>query len=124
MSTICEGDYRSKLAGEDLTAAQYLFVTLETDDALDLADAITDKPYGVLMNAPNTGEAANVKARGETKVVAAAALAVGDLVGPATSGKAQVAVSTQFPCGIVTLAAGADGDIAVIELYHTSVALA
>lgn len=123
MSTICEGDYRSKLAGEDLSSAQYLFVTLETDDQIDLADAITDICYGVLQDAPPTGEPANIKARGETKIVAAETLAVDDIVGPSTAGKAQIATLTQYPRGIVTQAAGAADDVAVIELFNSPEAL-
>lgn len=124
MSTIQEGQYRSKPAGEDLTAAQYMFVTLESDNALDLADAITDFAYGVLQNAPNTGQEASVKVSGMTKVVAKEALAIGNYVAPATDGKAQVAVSTQFPRGIVVKAAGAENDLAEIELLYTTLAVA
>ncbi|GAG93936.1 unnamed protein product, partial [marine sediment metagenome] len=99
MSSIQEGFYRSKPAGEDLSSSQYMFVTLESDNALDLADNITDKVYGVLQNAPNTGQEANVKALGHSKVVCKEALAVGDLVGPATDGKAQILVASQFARG-------------------------
>ena len=123
-STINDSDYRSKIAGEDLTSGQYLFVTLETDGQLDLADAITDITYGVLQNNPDTGEVATVKVSGETKVIAAAQLTVGQFVGPATTGRAQVAVSTQYARGRVVEAAGAAGDVAIIQLFDTAVALA
>jgi len=123
-SCINDSDYRSKLAGEDLTSGQYLFVTLETDDQLDLADAITDITYGVLQNNPDTGEAGTVKVSGETVVVSKTALAVNQFVGPATDGKAQVAVSTQYARGRVVKASGAEDDLAVIQLFDTAVALA
>ena len=122
-STINNNDFRSKLAGEDLTSGQYLFVTLETDDQLDLADAITDITYGVLQNNPDEGESGTVIVSGETVVVAKAALTVGQFVGPATDGKAQVAVSTQYARGRVVKAAGAEGDLAVIQMFDTAVAL-
>lgn len=124
MSTIQEGEYRTVKAGEDLTAGQYLFVTLESDGEIDLADAITDQHYGVLQNSPNTGQEARVKIYGRTKVVAAEALAIGNFVAPATTGKAQVAVSTQFVSGIVVKAAGAADDVAEIELMRSSLAVA
>ena len=122
MSSIQEGFYRDKEAGENLSAAQYLFVTLESDGQLDLADAITDKVYGVLQNAPGSavGSECRVKAGGHSKVVAKEALAIGDLVAPATDGKAQVAVATQFTRGICVKAAGAENDLAEIELFYTS----
>lgn len=124
MSTIQEGEYRSVVAGEDLTAAQYKFVTLESDGQIDLADAITDRALGVLQNAPDTGQEAIVKVYGRSKVEAGAALAIGNLVAPATDGQAQVAVSTQFVAGVVVKAAGAALDLAEIELMSTAVALA
>ena len=113
----------SKLAGEDLSAAQYMMVTLESDGvSVTLADAITDIVYGVLQNAPDTGEAAVVRVEAETKVVASAALAVGVIVGPATTGKIQTAVATQYPRGIVVSPSGADLDLAVIELFNSGIA--
>lgn len=124
MSTVQVGELRTEKAGEDLTAAQYMFVTLESDGEIDLADAITDFAHGVLQNAPNTGQEASVKVYGRTKVVAKAALAIGNYVAPATDGKAQVAVSTQFPRGIVVKAAGAENDLAEIELLYTTLAVA
>jgi hypothetical protein len=120
MASIQDGDYRSKPAGEDLTGSQYLFVTIESDNALDLADNITDKILGVLQNAPNTGQEANVKVNNMTKVVSKEALAVGDYVGPATDGKAQIAVASQYACGFVTKATGAEDDLAEIELFRTA----
>ena len=123
-TTINDSDYRTKIAGEDLSSAQYMFVTLESDGDLDLADAITDITYGVLQNAPEAGEEALVKVSGETKVIAGAALSFGNFVGPSTAGKAQVAVSTQYARGRVVEEAGADLDVAVIQLFDTAVALA
>lgn len=124
MSTVQVGELRTVKAGEDLTAAQYMFVTLESDGEIDLADAITDVCLGVLQNAPNTGQEASVKVYGRTKVVAKAALAIGNYVAPATDGKAQVAVSTQFVRGKVVKAAGAENDLAEIELLESTLAVA
>ena len=120
MSTIQNGEYRSVTAGEDLSSSQYMFVTLESDGEIDLADAAADKCFGVLQNAPNTGQEASVKAYGQTKVVAKEALSIGDFVAPATDGKAQVAVAGQFARGVVVGAATAEDDLAVIELFYTA----
>jgi len=124
MASIRNSNIVSKVAGEDLSSSQYMFVTLETDDQVDLADAVTDIHYGVLQNAPAAGEVAEIMVTGESKVVANGVLANGAIVGPATTGKAQTAVATQFPSGIVTSPSGADGDLAVIEIIHSGVAIA
>ena len=42
----------SKIAGEDLSDYQYRFVTLESDNTVDLADSTSDYPYGVLHFQP------------------------------------------------------------------------
>jgi len=123
-TTVNDSDFRSKISGVDMTSSQYMMVTLETDDTVILATAITDIIYGVVQNAPNTGELALIKVTGETKVVAAAVLVVDNFVGPSTAAKAQVAVSTQYARGKVVAAAGADLDVAVIQLFDTAVALA
>jgi len=114
----------SKPAGEDLSSSQFMFVTLESDGTVDLADAVTDVIYGVLQNTPAAGETAVVMVIGESKIVANGVLANGAIVGPATTGKAQAAVATQYPSGIVTSPSGADLDLAVIEIIHSGVAIA
>jgi len=119
MATIRNSDIVSKVANEDLTGAQYHCVTLmSTGLAVELTDAITEKVYGILQNAPDVGEEALVKVAGESKIVASAALATEVVVGPSTDGEAQVAVATQFPCGIVVFPVGTDQDLAVIEIIH------
>jgi hypothetical protein len=124
MATISDSDYISKIAGEDLSSSQYMFVELVSKTNVELADAITDKVYGVLQNAPAAGEIAVIKVRGETKIVGSASLAINTIVGPSTAGKAQAAVATQFPCGRVVEAPGADGDLGVIELFSSGIAIA
>lgn len=80
------------IAGEDLTAAQHHFVCLvdSTDNVVDLCDAVTDKPIGVLQNAPDSGEEATVCAIGITKVVAHAAIDTSDSIGTAEDGRADI----------------------------------
>ncbi len=108
-------------AGEDLSSAQYKFLTLESDGQLDLADATTDEPIGVLQNAPDTaGKEARVVKGGQTKVVAGEALAVNTIVSTDASGQAVACPAGSWPCGRVVVAAGASGDLAVIEFFYAS----
>lgn len=122
---IVDGQYRSRPAGADLSAYRYHFVKLNSSRQVVVCDAITDKAYGVLQNAPAAaGEEAKVKVIGETKLAAQEALALEDFVGPATNSKGQVAVSTQFVRGKVVDAVAAQNDLAIVELFDTAVALA
>ena len=53
MAVIQTRDTRSFEAGEDLSAAQFKFVTLESDGQVDLADAAGENCIGVLLNNPD-----------------------------------------------------------------------
>jgi hypothetical protein len=54
-------DTRTFEAGENLSAAQFKFVTLESDGQVDLADSAGENCIGVLLNAPDAaGKAATV----------------------------------------------------------------
>lgn len=119
MSNIGVGELRGRIANEDLSSHQYRFVVILSTGKIEAADAITDKAYGVLQNdAVTSGLEGSVKVQGETLVVAAEALSVGDFVAPDADGKAQVAVATQYPRGIVVEAASAEDELAVIELFY------
>lgn len=128
MATVVNNsDFRSKIAGEALSDYQYYFMTLETDNTLDRADSTSDIAYGVLKDWPSdasAGQEVRVTVSGETKVVASEALAIGALVAPNNDGKAQTAVSGQYPRGRVVQAAGADLDLATIQLIEGGVAIA
>jgi hypothetical protein len=123
MSTVFETNLSSKFAGADLTGKQYYMVKLDANDDVILCSDITDTVFGVLQNEPKDEQEAVIKTHGNTKVVASAALALDVIVGTTTGGKAQVAVSTQFPRGSIVTPAAADEDIAVISLFQDGVAL-
>ncbi len=58
----------SRVAGEDLSAAQYKFVKLDNGTGNVLAvDGATDRPFGVLQNDPESGEIAEITIVGGTK---------------------------------------------------------
>jgi len=114
--------YRSKLAGEYLSSYQYRFVTLESDDCLDYADSTTDNPYGILQNAPTSGLAAAVKVFGESKIEAGEALTVNTVVQTDATGRAITLSTGGFPKGRITEAAGAAGDLAVVEMINPGIA--
>ena len=77
-------------AGADLSSSQFLFVKMHTTANQVVACSADAEVYlGVLQNKPASGSEARVMTTGVTKVVASAAIAVGDAVGTASNGKAK-----------------------------------
>lgn len=102
-------------AAADLSAKQYYFVKINTSGQAALCAAATDKPIGVLQNAPTSGQAAEVLVVGASKVVASASIDEGVAIGTASTGKADAKTVgsdvTEYIVGQVILAAGADGNV-------------
>jgi hypothetical protein len=69
-------------AGEDLSNDQYRFVVLTSAGTVRRPDSETEVGLGILQNAPASGEAANVRLLGASKMVANAALGIGTFVMP------------------------------------------
>ena len=101
--------------GEDLSAKQYYFVKLSGQTVV-LCSALTDVPIGVLQNAPESGQAAEVMVIGITKVSSDAALTVGLLIGPSADSQADARTigtdTTHYVVGQVIGASGAAGGLA------------
>lgn len=73
-------------AGEDLSSAQYLAVKLSSGEVVKAA-ATTDRPIGILQNAPGDGGAAEVCISGLSKFVCGGSVAVEALLGSDSAGK-------------------------------------
>jgi hypothetical protein len=97
------------VAGADLSTHQYKFVKQNASGQVILCAAVTDKPIGVLQNAPKSGEEAEVVVIGGTKIKGGEALAVDSTIGTDASGTAQVVVAgtetTVYAVGRVILSA-------------------
>lgn len=121
MATYNTDNTRTFLAGEDLSAAQYHFVTLEADGFVDIADADAEQCIGVLMNKPTSGNAATVALSGRVLVEAGGAITAGDAVVTNTAGEA-VELTTSASATAVTMGYavedGVDGQIIAIELIQ------
>jgi hypothetical protein len=114
----------TKKAAGDLSTKQYLFMKVSAAQTVDTCAAITDKSLGVLQDKPTAaGKDAAVAVDGTTKVIAGAAITAGAFVAPMASGKAQTAVSTQYPRGQALDTAVNDGDIIEILLVSGGVPL-
>lgn len=103
------------VAGADLSAAQYKFVKIGAGGVVTVCNGATDKPIGVLQNAPLSGQEAEVVVAGGTKVVSSGNIAIGSAIGTDASGKAAALTAgtdtTKYVVGTVILPAGADGEI-------------
>ena len=110
-------DTRTFIAGEDLSSAQFKFVTLESDGEVDLADSAGENCVGVLINDPAAAEAATVVMSGKVMVTAGDTIAAGAAVATDDSGDAVTASTGNIVMGYAT-EAGVDGQIIAIELIQ------
>ena len=76
------------VAGEDLSGNQYYGVEMAADGDVELIDAITDKPVGVLLNEPESGQEAQVLIVGRCPVVTGEIITLPSLVRFGANGKA------------------------------------
>lgn len=105
-------------AGADLSAKQFYSVYLDSNEKIQLVDAITRPAIGILQNKPDAdGKEAEVCVQGVSKVVLGGTLAVGALVGPAATGKAVADASTNYTLGML-LKGGADTELGSVLLRN------
>lgn len=113
---------QTREAGEDLSAKQYYFVTLNSSGQVILPTATTDVPYGILQNAPGSLEAAHVMRVGVSRLVVGGSIATGannvgtDATGKGTLFAAGVAGTAAYPVGYCEYGADASGRIAAVAI--------
>ena len=118
MAVMQSRDTRTFEAGEDLSSAQFHFVTLEADGQVDLADSAGENAIGVLLNAPAVaGRAATVCVSGKVMVEAGAAVTAGDALQTNAAGEAITAASGDYILGYA-LEDGVDGQVIAMELIQ------
>ena len=111
------GNQYSFVAGASLTAEQYHFVRLHTDGTVIPMTGETQKPSGILQNAPASGAMATVMGDGISKIKCNSALTCADLVASHTDGSAEpviLAAGTRYPVGQVIQATTMIGGVGVI----------
>jgi hypothetical protein len=117
MAVMQSRDTRTFIAGEDLSSAQFKFVTLESDGQIDLADAAGENAIGVLLNDPAAGEAATVAISGKVMVTSGGTIAAGAQIQTDASGDALTAAAGDVVLGYA-LEAAVDGQVFAIELIQ------
>ena len=115
MAVMQSRDNRTFIAGEDLSAAQFKFVTLESDGQVDLADSAGENAIGVCLVGGAAGAAVTVCVSGSVMVEAGGTIAAGAAVQAGADGTALAAASGDVVMGYAK-EAGVDGQIIEIEL--------
>lgn len=107
-------------AGADLTTHQYKLVKFGADNDTIVLCGNAEKPLGVLMNNPNTGELAEIAVQGGAKVKIATTMStLGGSVASAANGVGRAAVAGEWAIGSQQ-DAGVSGDIIPIIIdIHT-----
>ena len=102
------------VAGADLSSDQYKFVKMNSSGQAILCAALTDRPIGVLQNAPTSGQEAEVTVIGGTKLKAGGTVAEGTILKTTAAGLALALTpgtdTTHFISG-TSLVDGVSGDI-------------
>jgi len=117
MAVMQTRDTRTFEAGEDLSSAQFKFVTLESDGKVDLADAAGERAIGVLLNDPAAGESATVAISGKVMVTSGGTIAAGAQIQTDASGDALTAAAGDVVLGYA-LESAVDGQVMAIELIQ------
>jgi len=117
MAVMQSRDTRTFIAGEDLSSAQFKFVTLESDGQVDLADSAGENAIGVLLNQPTAGKAATVAVSGKVMVTSGGTIAAGAQIQTDASGDALTAAAGDVVLGYA-LEAAVDGQVFAIELIQ------
>jgi len=116
MATTAEVLVLSFTAAADLSAKQFHFVEITDDNTVNVCNAATDVPIGVLTNKPESGEAAAVAAIGKTKVKAGGTITAGARVGPNANGEAVAKTADADQAPGIALTDAASGELVEVLL--------
>src|SRR6056297_2573967 len=117
MATTGQYTVESFVAGADLSAKQFTFVKMNTTDRTVVSAGNADAADGVLMNDPESGQAASVAISGRVRIeVGTGGLTAGDDVGVDANGEAVTAASSDVIVGICVDGASA-GERATIDFF-------
>lgn len=107
-------------AGADLRTHQYKLVKFGADNDTIVLCGNAEKPIGVLMNDPNTGDIAEIAVQGGAKVKIATTMStLGGSVASAANGVGRAAVAGEWAIGS-QMDAGVSGDLLPIIIdIHT-----
>ena len=117
MATMQSRDTRTFVAGEDLSTAQFKFVTLEADGQVDLADSAGENCLGVLLVEGEAARAVTVVMTGSVMVEAGGTVTNGGAVATDATGRAVDATTSDIIMGYAR-EAGVAAQVIEIELIQ------
>ena len=117
MATMQSRDTRTFVAGEDLSAAQFKFVTLEAGNVVDLADSAGENCVGVLLVEGAAARAVTVVMTGSVMVEAGGTVTAGAAVATDATGRAVDATTGDIIMGYAR-EAGVAAQVIEIELIQ------
>lgn len=117
MATMQSRDTRTFVAGEDLSTAQFKFVTLEADGQVDLADSAGENCVGVLLVEGEAARAVTVVLTGSVMVEAGGTVTAGGAVATDATGRAVDATTGDIIMGYAR-EAGVTNQVIEIELIQ------
>lgn len=107
-------------ANADLSAKQFFLVKQTAADTVDLVSAVTDRTFGVLLNAPKANQACEVQTDGIAKCVSdgsGTSIAAGDPLAADTSGRVvKNATTDRLGVGVAMDASTAAGTVIRVKL--------
>ena len=99
MATMLSRDTRTFVAGSDLTAGQFKFVSLAADGQVDITATAGGNAIGILSNNPDVGQAATVTVSGGYVVEAGGTITAGDQIQSSATGTALEAATGDVVLG-------------------------
>ena len=103
-------------AGADLSAKQYHFVKIGTSDDQVVAAGANEKTVGILMNAPASGELAEVAVGGGALLKINEAVDALKLLTPTSGALGEVCDAADEWCGAIAMEGGAQNDVIEVEV--------
>lgn len=106
---------------------QYLFVEMDSDDTVDIPDAITDNVIGITQNSITAAQATagvplSVKTNGGSKLAIDATITAGQPIScHASNGKGIVATGTNTTVRAIAITGGAAGDVIDVLLVFSKI---
>ena len=117
MAVMASRDTRTFIAGEDLSSAQFKFVTLESDGQVDLADSAGENAIGVCLVGGAAGAAVTVAVSGKVMITSGGTIAAGAALQTDANGDAITAAGGDVVLGYA-LEAAVDNQIIAMEMIQ------
>ena len=120
MSSYAQPNLKTYKAGADLRAKQYHFVKFGATKDVVVACAANERAIGILMNQPNSNEAAEIALPGAGALLKVSeVVALGKLLTSTAAGQGEVADAAGEFCGAMAYEDGVADDVIFVMVIAT-----